>query len=151
MDEVIQAVEQSPESFLYHQFAVEGEGDVERSESFMQRRLDLMARITESDKMHTAMIDYNQELSEKTRTLVRERRRAREAEHRRRDAIEARRAERPKQELADAAVQYQKQLEELYDEPKSKTRKRKTTAKKVEEPVEIDGRTDEEVIRDSQE
>jgi hypothetical protein len=130
-DIIYEATPSSPESFIYQVQAVESEADETKSEEFLQRRNDLLGRINEEDKMHTAMILYQKECSEKTRDLVRQRRRAREAEEKRRAGFEKSVESRRKTEALDASQQYQKELEAKYDEPKSKLRKPKAQTSKV--------------------
>jgi hypothetical protein len=149
---VYEATPSSPESFIYQVEAAEGVGDEELAETFLQRRNDLLGRINEEDKMHNAMIIYQQECSEKTRDLVRQRRRVREGEEKRRAGFEKSLESRSKTKALDASQQYQKELEAKYDEPKSKLRKPKAQTPKVptgfiavptDGPTEaqIDGRT----------
>lgn len=149
-EEVLVAETQSPESYIYQPFASEVEPDKERVDELMQRRLDLMSRMNESDKMHNAMVSYQHELSEKTRNLVRERRRVREQEIRRKEAVEARRQEKPKEKVLDAAKQYQEQLNEEFDEPKAKIRRRKAAPPQNEKFVPVNGREDEEASGNSE-
>jgi hypothetical protein len=150
MEELIEAVPQSPESFLYQAYAVEGAPDEERLEAHMQRRVDLLTRMTDNDREHIAVQLIRQEQSEKTRNLVRERRRIREREQARKEGL-AKRHEAKKEVSLDAAKQYQEQLEEEFDEPKSKTRKRKAAPKQSEKLVKIDGRQDQETDGPSEE
>jgi hypothetical protein len=139
----------SPESFIYQVEAVEDIGDVDKAETFLQRRTDLLARINEQDKMHIAMNAYHQECSEKTRDLVRQRRRARGAEERRRAGLEKSIEGRRKAvDVLTAEQQHQKTLDETYDQPKSKLRQRKTKAPQVPSgfiPVIPDGPTEAQV------
>jgi hypothetical protein len=136
----------SPESFIYQVEAVEGQGDEEKAETFLRRRNDLLDRINEQDKMHIAMNAYNQECSEKTRDLVRQRRRVRESEERRRAGFEKSLEGRRKAvEVLTAEQQHQKTLEETYDQPKSKLRQRKAKAPQFPQgfiPVIPDGPTE---------
>jgi len=127
-DIIYEATPSSPESFIYQVEAVEQEEDKEKAESFLQRRNDLLGRINEDDKMHNAMITYQQECSDKTREIVRQRRRVRESEEKRRAGFEKSVESRRKTEVLDASQQYQKELEAKYDEPKSKLRKPKAKA-----------------------
>lgn len=159
MDEMIMIADSVPEEAVMYLPYEENDGDVERRLELLSRRTDLMGRISESDKMHTAMVAYEQECSEKTRELVRARRRAREAEEKRLDGLrranEARRVAKPLELTAEQM--HEKQLEEMFDEPKSKLRKRRVSPKaqpqKGEGVVDVkrDGRTPEEIAGSQEE
>lgn len=127
-DTIYEAEPASPESFIYQVEAVEQAEDAERAENFLKRRNDLLERINEEDKMHNAMIVYQRECSDKTRELVRQRRRVRESEEKRRAGLERSIETRRKEVVLDASQQYQKELEAKYDAPKSKLRRPKAEA-----------------------
>ncbi len=128
-EETLIAQEVSDASFLYQPHGVEGLENTEKINEYMQRRTDLMGRIAEADKMHNAMISYEHECSQKTRDLVRSRRRLRESHERSQEALAQSREARRKPKPLEGEDLYKAQLEATYDNPKSKLRTKKTKTK----------------------
>lgn len=158
-EEIVEATPSPPDSFIYQPVAVEAEQDLERTEEILQRRNDLLARINEESKMHTAMILYNEECSNKTRELVRQRRRVRENIEKQKEGLRRAQESRRKASGFEAEATYEDKLKAEFDDPKSKVRRRKNppaqvtnfipapshTPKEGGSPLEGDGRATQEV------
>lgn len=131
------AQELPPDQVIYEPVAGEVEPNHERMEELMARRNAFLERISESDKMHNAMVSYQKECSEKTREGVRQRRRQREIEERRKEGLERSRETRRKVAEPSAEQKYEQDLKDKFDEPKSKIRRAK--AKVSEGGVKVEG------------